>query len=165
MSEPTRHPHVVNHADLNWVVQGSPDGRFQVRRIRLGDAAGGRKLGCSLIELPPGKRSWPYHCHLANEEAIFVLEGEGTLRLGGHDIAVHAGDYVALPPALETAHQMVNSGAAPLRYLCLSTMIEVDVCFYPDSNKLGALVGSQPGRRLLQEFVPRAAAVDYWHDE
>jgi uncharacterized cupin superfamily protein len=31
--------------------------------------------------VPPGRRAWPYHYHLENEEAIYVLEGLGTLRI------------------------------------------------------------------------------------
>ena len=33
--------------------------RFQLTRKQLGMAAGARKLGCTLVELPSGKRSWP----------------------------------------------------------------------------------------------------------
>jgi hypothetical protein len=40
--------------------------------------AGGEKLGCSLYEVPLGRRAWPCHYHRANEEAIHVLYGSGT---------------------------------------------------------------------------------------
>lgn len=71
---------VVNEADVPW--SGNPNGApagFEMRRKQLGGAAGGVDLGCSLIELAPGNRSVPFHAHLGNEEAIFVLEGEGPL--------------------------------------------------------------------------------------
>ncbi len=54
--------------------------------------AGGKRLGCSLYELPPGKKSWPYHYHTGNEEAIFVLEGGG-----GDERTLESGDYAAFP--------------------------------------------------------------------
>src|SRR2546427_6927473 len=93
-------------------------GRNSWKRKRLGAAAGGTKIGTSLIELAPGKRSWPQHYHLANEEAVFVLEGEGTLRLGKQELAISAGDYIALPSGdPEQAHQIVHHSGAPLRYL------------------------------------------------
>ena len=164
-----RHPHVVNHAEVEAVLQRSPDERFLLQRKKLGEAAGGRKLGCSLIDLPPGKMSWPFHCHLANEEAIFVLEGNGTLRIGDHEVGVGPGDYVAFPPGVETAHQMTNTSNAPLRYLCISTMIAPEVTLYPDSDKIGVLAGVAPGGppdpQALRCFLPRGAAVDYWEGE
>jgi len=170
MPESTRrHPHVVNHAEVEAVAQRSPDQRFLVQRKKLGEAAGGRKLGCSLIELPPGKHSWPFHCHLANEEAIFVLEGTGTLRIGEREVAVGAGDYIAFPPGVESAHRMTNTATAPLRYLCISTMIVPEVTLYPDSDKIGVLAGTPPGGPpdpgALRCFLPRGAAVDYWDGE
>jgi uncharacterized cupin superfamily protein len=164
-----RHPHVVNQSELEAVTQGSPDERFLLQRKKLGEAAGGRKLGCSLIELPPGKRSWPFHCHLANEEAIFVLNGGGTLRIGAREVAVGPGDYIAFPPGLETAHLMTNTSDGTLRYLCISTMIVPEVALYPDSDKIGVLAGVPPGGPpdplALRCFLPRGAAVDYWQGE
>ncbi|MEO8241188.1 MAG: hypothetical protein ABI832_02690 [bacterium] len=36
-----------------------------------------------------------------------------------------------------TAHQIVNTSAAPLRYLTFSTKLEPEVVEYPDSGKFG----------------------------
>jgi uncharacterized cupin superfamily protein len=139
------------------------------RRKQLGSAAGAQKLGCSLVELPPGKRSWPYQYHAANEEAIFVLEGRGRVRIGDSETSVRAGDYVALLAGPGSAHQTFNDSDAVLRYLCLSTMIEPDVNFYPESDKIGFFAGSAPGgdrtKRFLEGFVSTAACVDYWDGE
>ena len=54
--------------------------RFRSYRRRLATAAGGEKLGCSLWELPPGKAAFPLHKHFGNEEAVYVLEGSGSVR-------------------------------------------------------------------------------------
>lgn len=144
-------------------------GPFAFRRRQLGAAAGSRMLGCSEMVLPPGARSFPLHFHAANEEAIYVLEGEGTLRLGAGSCAISAGDYVALPPGEEAAHQLVNMGGEDLRYLVFSTMVAPDVTFYPDSRKLGVFVGAAPGgpreARRLTAYFPEGAAVDFWQDE
>lgn len=161
-------PHVVHASDLPWtdLAHGT---RMAVRRKQLGAAAKGRKLGCSLVELPPGKQSWPAHYHLANEEALYVLSGTGRLRLGGEVVAVEAGDYVALPPGAECAHQLFNDGPEPLRYLALSTMEEPDVVVFADSKKVGVFAGSPPGgdkaARTLHTYLPLSAEVDYWKDE
>jgi uncharacterized cupin superfamily protein len=135
----------------------------------LGSAAGGEKLGCSLYEVPPGRRAWPYHYHLANEEAIYVLEGSGTLRIGGEEVRVCKGNYVALPARAEGAHQLVNSSETVLRYLCFSTMVEPDVMIYPDSGKVGIFGGAAPGgpkeKRTLSKFLRGDEEVDYYDGE
>ena len=121
------------------------------RRKQLGSSAGGEKLGCSLYEVPPGRRAWPYHYHLANEEAIYVLEGSGTLRIGREEIGVSKGDYVALPARAQAAHQLVNDSGVVLRCLCYSTMIEPDVMVYPDSGRWASLAGLRPEDRRRRE--------------
>src|ERR1051326_1245393 len=107
-------------------------GEHSVSIKLLGKAAGSRDIGCMLHEVPPGKKSWPYHFHWANEEAIYVLAGQGTLRLPSGEVAVGPGDYMAFPTGPEYAHQMVNNGSEPLRYLCWSTMIVPEIAEYPD---------------------------------
>src|SRR5215207_4825556 len=86
------HPNIVNEQDLEWVEQSHGE-KFGYRRKQLGSAAGEEKLGCSLYEVPPGRRAWPYHYHLANEEAIYVLEGSGTLRIDERQITLSQGAY------------------------------------------------------------------------
>lgn len=86
----------INESDLEWTELDRGDARF--RRKKLGDA-GGDRLGCSLYELPPGARAWPYHYHTGNEEALYVLSGAGELRLDGDRYALEPGDYVAFPRA------------------------------------------------------------------
>jgi len=147
-----RHPNVKNVAEVPWVDRGNGK-KFGARSKFLGRAAGGARLGCSWFELPPGTRSFPFHYHLANEEAIYILEGQATLRVGSREVAVGAGDYLAFPVGPEHAHQLINSGAGPLRYLCMSTMQEPEVAVYPDSKKVGvwgARNSSQDGGPLRQ---------------
>ena len=161
-------PNVIGHGDLEWEEQSHGE-KFGYRRTQLGSAAAGEKLGCSLYEVSPGHRAWPYHYHLANEEAIYVLEGSGILRIGGEEVQVTKGDYVALPAKSEAAHQLVNSSEAVLRYLCFSTMVEPDVMVYHDSGKIGILGGAAPGgpkeKRTLSKFLRIYSEVDYYHGE
>jgi uncharacterized cupin superfamily protein len=70
-------------------------GGFAFKRKRLGAQAGGKGLGTSWFELQPGKKAFPMHFHLANEEAIFILEGEGVLRRPPGEPPVRAGNYIA----------------------------------------------------------------------
>ena len=80
-------------------------GGFSFVRKRLGAAAGGQKIGASWFELQPGKKAFPFHYHLANEEAVFVLEGEGMLRNDKEEIPLRAGEYIAFPPGLAGKYQ------------------------------------------------------------
>jgi uncharacterized cupin superfamily protein len=140
--------------------QVSEQGGFVFRRKRLGAAAGGKGIGVSWFEIQPGKKAFPLHYHLANEEAVFVLEGEGILRLGEEEHRIRAGDYVAFPPG-PPGHQIVNRGTAPLRYLALSTLREPEVAVYPDSRKIGVLARSHG----LTSVHRQDDAVDYFEGE
>ncbi|NIC00573.1 cupin domain-containing protein [Halobacterium sp. R2-5] len=156
----------VNESDLGWTE--IDDGGMRVRRKQLGEAAAGEQLGCSLYELPPGERSWPYHYHTANEEALYVLAGKGTLRLDGETTPLRAGDYVALPADESGGHRVVNDAETTLRYLAVSTMREPDVTVYPDSGKVGVFVGAPPGgrgERTHHGYYATEDAVDYWDGE
>jgi uncharacterized cupin superfamily protein len=144
-----RHPSIVNLAELE---PGDmfPGTKFASRARRLTTAVASRAIGCSWFEVQPGNAAFPFHWHASNEEAIYVLDGEGTLRLGDERYPVRAGDYVALLTGPEHAHQLINTGAAPLRYLVISTMHPVEVAGYPDSKKIGA-VASKDGRVYLRQ--------------
>lgn len=156
----------INADDLSWSTPDDPDAAWG--RKQLGEAADGEAVGCSLYELPPGERSWPYHYHTANEEALYVLSGRGTLRLDDETHPLREGDYAAFPADASGAHRVVNDGDETLRYLVVSTMREPDVTVYPDSEKFGVYVGSPPGgreRRSLSGYYRIDDAVDYWDGE
>ena len=165
MTSPKR-PHIANLADVTATEEHH--GRHQYARKQLGAAAGGRQLGCSHMVLPPGAVSFPFHFHAANEEAIYVLAGRGTLRLGDERIPIGPGDWIALPCGPAHAHQMLNDSSAPLEYLCVSTMIPVDVWGYPDSKKVG-FAAAPPGGGLADRYLKKWVAddqnVDYWAGE
>ncbi|SDL97880.1 Cupin domain-containing protein [Halogranum gelatinilyticum] len=156
----------TNEADLEWTE--THHGETEFRRKRLAAAAGGDRLGCSLYELPAGAKSWPFHYHTGNEEALYVLAGAGTLRLGDGSHPLRAGDYVALPAGETGGHRVINDGDDPLRYLAVSTMGDPDVTVYPDSGKVGVFAGSPPGgdgERTVHGYFREDDAVSYWEGE
>ncbi|MEZ3145500.1 cupin domain-containing protein [Halobaculum sp. MBLA0143] len=156
----------VNEATLDW--ERVDEERTGLRRKRLGRAAGGDELGCSLYELPAGEQSWPYHYHTGNEESVYVLAGHGGVRLPDETLSVSPGDYVALPAGPDHAHSVFNDGDEPLRYLVVSTMRDPDVTVYPDSEKVGVFAGAPPGgegERTVHGYYRRDDEVDYWLDE
>ncbi|RRJ33142.1 cupin domain-containing protein [Halocatena pleomorpha] len=124
-------------------------------------------MGCSLYELPEKGKSWPYHYHTANEEAIYVLSGTGSIRLDEELHPLRSGDYVALPADESGGHRVINDSAGSLRYLFVSTMCEPDVTVYPEMETLGVFVGSAPGDRsgrALHGYYPLEKDIDYWED-
>ena len=117
--EPKR---VVHEDDLE--VYETEKGSFSSRRRLFGLSTGAQKLGCSLYELPPGRRSFPYHWHAANEEALYVLEGEGMLRLAGREVPIRKGCYATLPvgeAGAPTASSTTRSRPRPVRSACPPT--------------------------------------------
>ncbi|MGH8011951.1 MAG: cupin domain-containing protein [Candidatus Binataceae bacterium] len=162
------HPNVIHSDDQTWTEMAQGE-KFRYRRKSFSAAANAIKLGCSLYEVPPGASAFPCHYHCANEEALYVLDGEGLLRLGADEIVLRAGHFVAIPPGQAHAHRLVNSSARPLRYLCFSTMEEPEVSVYPDSGKLGVMAGSAPGgnkgKRTLSATFKLASEVPYYTDE
>jgi len=156
---------MVNETDLEWTDHEGDQTSY--RRKKLASAAGGEELGASLYELDPGDRPWPLHFHTGNEEAIYVLAGEGTLRRdeGRDDQPLEPGEYVALPADESGTHQVVNDAEDVLRYLMVSTMTDPDVLVYPEHDGVGVLAGTPPGgdgERAVEGFWNRDDAVEYW---
>ncbi|MBL8302773.1 MAG: cupin domain-containing protein [Ideonella sp.] len=141
------------------------NGRYTSRRAQFSAGIGARKLGYNLTELPPGKAQCPFHAHRAEEEMFLILEGEGELRYGSDTYRIRARDVIACPTGdAATAHQIINTGDTPLRYLALSTLSDVEVCEYPDSGKTGVFAAGSAGGGLRQMFRSEAT-VDYYDRE
>ncbi len=160
---------VVTLADLTLRTQAHGE-NFEARMAAVAAPAGARRLGARLVEVPAGKKGWPYHCHHANDELFVILSGHGELRFGGAVHAFSAGDVLVCPAGgPETAHQILASGSEPVRYLAVSTMNDPDVMEYPDSGKLAIFAGAPPGgdkhARRVALNVRAADAVNYWDGE
>jgi uncharacterized cupin superfamily protein len=172
MSSTRRHPHVVNVDEIAPDTQAQ--GLFAFKRRRLGPEAGGRAVGCTYFELAPGHTAFPYHFHSALEEAIFVLEGSASARIGKDRVEVREGDYVTFPAGPEHAHALTNTGASVLRYLCVSgsaTATTMDIVGYPDSKKFAFASGVDPvkgfraGAWVMKIVKEDSAPVGYFDDE
>ena len=76
---------------------------------------------------------------------------------------------MALLARAEGAHLLVNAWEAVLRYLCFSTMAELDVMVYPDSGRVGIFGGAAPGspkeERTFSKFLRGDAEVGYYDGE
>jgi uncharacterized cupin superfamily protein len=139
------------------------DGRYTSRRALFSEGIGARKLGYNLSIVPPGKVQCPFHAHRAEEEMFLILEGTGTLRFGDQTYPLRPRDVIACPTGgAEVAHQIINTGTVDLVYLAVSTLAEVEVCEYPDSDKVSVYA---PGESGLRHVFSKADEVDYYAGE
>ena len=153
---------VINIADLEYVSDGP---NVPGKSASVATLIGAKKLGYNVSLCPPGKSVCPFHNHHVNEEMIFILQGDGTLRFGDQSYSLQSGDFVACPPGgREVAHQIINTGTVDLKYIALSTLLDEEICEYPDSNKVGVFVGEQVNRKLRKLFV-MDQSVPYAHGE
>ena len=141
------------------------NGRYTSRRAMFSARIGARKLGYNLTEVPPGKSQCPFHSHRAEEEMFLILDGNGELRFGSQTYEIRKHDVIACPAGgPSTAHQIVNTGTTTLRYLSVSSISDVEVCEYPDSNKIGIFADGSETSRLRATFRAEAT-VEYYDRE
>ena len=86
-------------------------------RQRLGDAAGLADFGVNLMRLPPGGWSSQRHWHSAEDEFVYVLQGEVVLIEDGGETVLRAGDCAAFPKNTGNGHHMINRSNAVAVYL------------------------------------------------
>lgn len=152
-----------------FAAPGDSANRFDARMGQVASVIGAQKLGYNLTAVPPGKRAFPFHSHLANEEMFFVIEGRGEIRIGDATHAIRQGDVIACPPGgRETAHQIVNTGDGELVYLAVSTCLSPEICEYPDSDKYAASAerpdaDGKPG--FFRAIGRPGSSLSYWDGE
>jgi uncharacterized cupin superfamily protein len=119
----------------------------------LGDATGLTGLGIHIIEVQPGDETTEYHVHHYEDEAVYVLSGNGTATIGQDDHAIAAGDFIGYRK-MGAAHTIVNTGAELLRILVIGQRLPHDVGDYP---RQGQRIYRNEG--LPWDLVPHEALV------
>jgi uncharacterized cupin superfamily protein len=102
-------------------------------RQRLGDAAGLTDFGVNLLRLPPGVWSSQRHWHSAEDEFVFVLEGEVVLVTDAGEETLRPGDCAGFKAGVQDGHHLQNRTRHPAVVLEIGARkIAEDEGDYPD---------------------------------
>jgi uncharacterized cupin superfamily protein len=99
---------------------------------KLGDAAGLTHFGVNLTTLPPGCASALRHWHAAEDEFIYVLEGELVLVTGDGEQLLTPGMAAGFAAGKADGHCLVNRSGADAVYLEIGDRRADDIVHYPD---------------------------------
>jgi uncharacterized cupin superfamily protein len=77
-------------------------------RQRLGDAAGLTDFGVNLLRLPPGAWSSQRHWHSAEDEFVFIVEGEVVLVTDTGEERLRSGDCAGFKAGVKDGHHLQN---------------------------------------------------------
>lgn len=99
-----------------------------------GAATGLSRMGVHMRSVAPGFAGTNRHFHTVEEEWLFVLKGEGTIRIGPLALPIRAGHFAGFPPG-PCPHHVVNDGDAEIVFLeGGETRPDEDGCWYPDAR-------------------------------
>lgn len=101
-------------------------------RHRLGDAAGLLDFGVNLLRLPPGAWSSQRHWHSAEDEFVYVLEGEVVLVTDAGEEILRAGDCAGFRAGVRDGHHLQNRSAADVLVLEVGSRKAEDTGEYSD---------------------------------
>jgi uncharacterized cupin superfamily protein len=101
-------------------------------RRRLGDAAGLDQFGVNLTRLAPGAQSAQRHWHAAEDELVYVLEGELVLHENDGETILSAGEAAAFKAGVANGHCLINRSAQDAVYLEIGTRSPREAVEYPD---------------------------------
>lgn len=86
--------------------------------------------------MPPGSRSSIKHWHSAEDELVYVLDGEVVLLEADTEAVLRAGDVATLPAAIARSHQLVNRTRTAAKYFVVGTRAPVDTINCPDHDRI-----------------------------
>jgi uncharacterized cupin superfamily protein len=101
-------------------------------RQRLGDAAGLDQFGVNLTRLKPGSQSAQRHWHAAEDELVYVLEGELVLCENAGETILKAGDAAAFKAGVADGHCLVNRSSRDAVYIEIGSRAARERVEYPD---------------------------------
>ena len=105
------------------------DGR---EKAAIGDVVGLTQFGVNLTRLKPGAASALRHWHEAEDEFVYVLEGEITLIEDGGTTVLQPGDAAGFKAGVANGHHLVNRSRRDAVYLEVGTRAKRERAHYSD---------------------------------
>jgi uncharacterized cupin superfamily protein len=103
------------------------------KRWKLGDAAGLTQFGVNYMRLAPGAWTSQRHWHTAEDEFVWVVEGEVVLIDDEGEHVLRAGDCAGFKAGVPNGHHIQNRSGAEAVLLEVGSRREAeDGCDYPD---------------------------------
>src|ERR1700734_2303279 len=101
-------------------------------RNRPGEAAALTDFGVNLLRLPPGTWSSQRHWHTAEDEFVFVVEGEVVLITDCGEELLRAGDSAGFKAGVKDGHHLQNRSLRVAVVLEVGSRNEEDEVEYSD---------------------------------
>jgi uncharacterized cupin superfamily protein len=101
-------------------------------RQRLGESSGLSDFGVNLLRLPPGTWSSQRHWHTAEDEFVFVVEGEVVLITDTGEETLRAGDSAGFKAGVKDGHHLQNRSPRDAVVLEMGSRKEEDEGEYSD---------------------------------
>lgn len=102
----------------------------------ISEAGGLAQFGVFVEELAPGSRSSLLHWHSAEDEMIYVLEGEITVIEGATETCIYPGCAATFRAGVAVGHYLENRSQALTRCLVVGTRAAVDTITYPERDRV-----------------------------
>ncbi len=91
-------------------------------------------MGAHLEKLPPGSKSGPAHRHSAEDEMVFVLQGQVTLWEDNTETRLHAGEAAIWKAGNGPHHCLQNDGTDDVVYLVVGTRAALDIAEFAEHD-------------------------------
>jgi len=151
-------PTVFNVSKLKFKTKEAPIPEFTWKTSpRLAKIVQSEDFEFDIRSLEPDQFSFPYHFHRNAEELFVIMSGKAMLRSPDGFTEVNKNDVIFFEKGPSGAHQLYNHGDASCVYVDLRTTVGIDVCEYPDSNKINILP--------YLEVYESSAKVNYYQGE
>lgn len=152
-------PTVVNVVDViprtgtAYLPQFAGEVRGREKRV-LGELFGLTQFGVNLTTLAPGTWSSHRHWHEAEDELVYVLEGEVVLIDEHGEHPMKAGMCAGFKAGVANAHHLVNKSARPALVLEVGTRAGDEHARYADVDMEATRSGGGPWRFTRKDGSP-----------
>jgi uncharacterized cupin superfamily protein len=105
-------------------------------RKRLGNTVGLDQFGVNLTRLAPGAQSSQRHWHEAEDEFVYILEGEVVLCENEGETVLRPGDAAGWKAGVPNGHCLVNRSTRDVVFLEIGSRAKRERAEYPDIDLL-----------------------------